>query len=153
MSDGSSLGIGPERAIKTILGDDPAPNKEEEKSPEWWRKRLEEKDDNINGYDAHAEVIAKYMLKAIDETPELANYPVTSILQKPIDWSNPVILVPALDDILIKTHYTNPSHPFRLALSEATGFTYGWAYNIVRFVLGLPEQPNPALITIGEKES
>jgi hypothetical protein len=147
MSDGSQQGVDPERAIKTILGGEPSPSEEEEKSPEYWLKRLAEKDDCIDGYNAHAEVMAKYIVQAYSAKPELKQSPIESVYQKPIDWKNPVILVPDLSTELKKL-YTDEQHPFRRALSAATGFTWGWAFNIARYALGLPPQPNPAIVEI-----
>lgn len=149
MSDGASQGIGAERAIKTILGGEPAPEQEEERSPAFWLERLKAKDDNIGGYEAHAEVMAKYMVLAIEADRTLEQYPISTVYKKPTDWNNPEVITPDLSDVLKERVYTDAGHPFRRALSAATGFTWGWAYNIARYALGLPQQPNPAIITIG----
>lgn len=148
MSDGSQQGIAAERALKTILGGEPAPEKDDHNSPAYWLKRLCEKDDNINGYEAHAEVIAKYILQAYESHPHLKDAPNESKYLEPIDWENPVILTKSLSDQLKQEVYQDPKHPFRQALSEATGFSWGWAFNIARYTIGLPPQPNPAIIEI-----
>lgn len=148
MSDGTQQGIEAERALKTIVGGEPAPKEDEEKSPEFWFKRLTEKDDDIDGYDAHAEVMAKYIIQAYQKYPALTGIPNSSVYLEPIDWDKPVILINNLSDFL-KIVYPDETHPFRKALSEATGFTWGWAFNIARYALGLPPQPNPAMLTIG----
>ena len=147
MSDGTQQGISAGRAIETILGGKPAPVNDDQNSPSYWLTRLREKDDNIDGYDAHAEVMAKYILLAYVQHPHLKDAPNTTIYMEPIDWQNPVILVHALSHRLKDEVYTDKGHPFRRALSEATGFTWGWAFNIARYALGLPPQPNPALLT------
>jgi hypothetical protein len=149
MSDGSQQGISPERAIRTILGGEPAPEKDDESSPGYWLKRLRAKDDNTGGYDAHAEVMAKYILRAYESHPHLQSAPNSTKYVEPIDWNNPVVLERDLSDRLKAEVYTDPAHPFRRALSEATGFTWGWAFNIARYALGLPPEPNPAIIEIG----
>ena len=149
MSDGSQQGIEAERALRTILGGEPAPEKDDHNSPAFWLKRLREKDDNINGYEAHAEVIAKYILQAYDSHPHLKNAPNETKYQEPIDWDNPVVLVKNLSDQIKEEVYTDKNHPFRQALSEATGFSWGWAFNIARYAIGLSPQPNPAIIEIG----
>lgn len=151
MGDGTAQGIGPERAIKTILGGEPAPDDSETKTPAWWLERLLAKDDNIDGYDAHAEVMAKYIVLALRRMPGLAHAPNSAVYlageDGKLDWANMVVLVPDLSDALKKV-YHDKDHPFRQALSEATGFTWGWAFNIARYALGLPPQPNPALLTM-----
>lgn len=150
MSDGSQQGISPERALRTILGGEPAPERDDHNSPAFWLKRLREKNDDIGGYDSHAEVMAKYILKAYDDQPELREAPNSALYLEPIDWENPVILVESLSDRLKRDVYPDPTHPFRQALSAATGFTWGWAFNIARYALGLPPQPNPAIIEVAE---
>lgn len=153
MGDGTQQGIGAERAIETILGGKPAPDKDEEKAPAFWLERLLAKDDNIDGYEAHAEVMAKYIVLALRRMPGLAHAPNTGVYLadengKMVFEPEMVQVLPGLSDALKKV-YADEKHPFRMALSEATGFTWGWAFNIARYALGLPPQPNPALLTIG----
>jgi len=152
MTDGTQQGIEAERALKTILGGRPAPAEEEERTPAFWLARLEAKDDDIGGYEAHAEVIAKYIVKAYRQIPGLVHAPNDSVYFRDehgeTDWDSPKILVRGLSDCL-KDVYTDEQHPFRRALSQATAFSWGWAFNIARYSLGLPPQPNPAIITIG----
>jgi hypothetical protein len=149
MSDGSQQGIEAERALKTILGGDPAPKEDEERSPAWWLKRLKEKNDDVNGYEAHAEVMAKYILEAYEKEPRLKEYPNMRVYQKDKNGNTnyDVVVVQDLSDELRK-FYPDKTHPFRRALSEATGFSWGWAFNIARYALGLPPQPNPAIVHI-----
>ena len=148
MSDGTQQGIGVNRALETIMGGKEPPQESEEKSPQFWLERLINKDDNIDGYDAHAEVMAKYIVQAYKKYPALTGAPNSTVCLEPINWENPIILMPNLSDCLKKV-YSDEKHPFRQALSEATGFTWGWAFNIARYALGLPPQPNPAILTIG----
>lgn len=150
MNDGSQQGISPSRAIHTILGGEPAPVLDDHNSPAYWLKRLTEKDDNINGYDAHAEVMAKYILQAYESHPALREAPCSTVFVEPIDWENMRVLVHSLGDRLKAEVYTDPEHPFRRAYSDATGFTWGWAFNIARYALGLPPEPNPAILSVGE---
>lgn len=151
-NDGSQQGIGPERALKTILGGEPAPEKQDERTPEFWRARLRAKDDDINGYEAHAEVMAKYIMLAIERMPGLARVGNESVYLTDMDgkthYSKETVIVEDLSDVLKKV-YTDENHPFRRALSAATGFSWGWAFNIARYALGLKPQPNPAIVTIG----
>lgn len=147
MSDGSQQGIKADRAIETILGGKRRPSKGKQRSPEWWLSYLKEKNDDIDGYSDHAEVMAKYILEAYKKDSSLTQYPISRIYQEPINWDNPVILSPDLSDKL-KSFYPRKSHPFRKALSEATGFTWGWAFNIARYALKLPPQPNPAIVVL-----
>lgn len=149
MSDGTQQGIGPSRALDTIIGGKPAPEQDDHNSPAFWLRRLREKNDDIGGYDAHAEVMAKYILLAYETHPLLRDAPNEPQYLEPINWDNPVILVQGLSGRLKSEVYPDPTHPFRKALSEATGFTWGWAFNIARYAIGLPPQPNPAIIEIG----
>lgn len=142
------------KAIETILGSKSAPNEDEEKTPQWWLEHLKQKesvlnkDDNTDSYDNHAEVMAKYIIEAYQSQPGLIHAPNKNVYLKPTDWNNPIVLMWDLSDLLEKHIYTNKDHPFRIALSEATGFTWGWAYNIARYALGLPPMANPAIMTI-----
>lgn len=146
MSDGANVGVGPERALDTILGGADQPKEEDSKSPEWWLNYLvNEKDDNIDGYNEHAEVMAKYIILAYQAEPNLTKVPISAIYSKAYDKT----FIPDIGEVLKQHIYTSPSHPFRLALSEATGFSFGWAVNIARFAMKLNQVPNPALITIG----
>lgn len=154
MSDGSRQGIDAERALDTILGGKSALKGDEEKTPAYWKERLAKKNDDIDGYDAHAEVMAKYILEAYIEYPALSGLPISNVFLKgDIDWgrAQDFVLVPSVDGALKKI-YPDDNHPFQRALDEATGFSWGWACNIARYALGLPEKPNPALMTIETKE-
>lgn len=119
---------------------------QEECSREYWFNRLSNKEDNVDGYEEHAEVIAKYILSAYKQYPELTGLPNMTVYLKPIDWDNPIVLIPNLSNVLKKV-YPSEHHAFRRALREATGFSWGWAFNIARFAAGLPPQPNPAITT------
>ncbi len=144
MSDGTQQGIGAERALRTIVGGEPPPGEDEGLSPEQWLRRLEAKDDGIDGYDDHAEVMAKYIVEAYRRVPGLVHAPNVGVYLWEGDEGQ--LLVPGLSDVLKRLY--PEGHPFRRALSEATGFTWGWAFNIARYALGLPPQPNPAIVTV-----
>lgn len=150
MSDGTQCGMGAERALKTILGGAEDSEEGKQKSPEYWLERLENKSDDIDGYDKHAEVMAKYIVQAYKQYPILKSMPNSTVYldNDPKMLEDMVEIVPDLSSCLKKV-YSNESHPFRKALSEATGFSWGWAFNIARYALGLPPQPNPAIMTIG----
>lgn len=150
-SDGTQQGIGAERALETILGGEDAPTEEEKTTPAQWLEILEAKDDSIDGYDAHAQVMAKYIIEAYRAHEGLHHAPNSTVYLHPIDWDNPVVLMPDLTDVMKKV-YPDESHPFRKALSGATGFSWGWAFNIARYALGLPPQQNPALMEIKVKD-
>lgn len=149
MSDGSQQGISADRALGTILGGEPAPKEDEEKSPAWWLARLKAKNDDINGYEAHAEVIAKYILEAYEKDPRLKECPNSRVYGTYPDGKTNYnkVAVPDLSDEMKKV-YPDENHPFRRALDEATGFSWGWAFNIARYAVELPPQPNPAIIEV-----
>lgn len=149
--DGADLGITAERALKTVLGGEESPTKDEGMSPAEMRAMLEAKNDDIGGYDAHAQVMAKYLLKLYDKYPEIVNCPTENVYRKDDNgetiWEGPA-LVNGLDEAA-KREYPDDAHPFQVALDEATGFTWGWAVNAARYCLDLPAVPNPAIVTIG----
>lgn len=160
MSDGSSQGMTAEGALGVILGGDEPPSPDAmdtEHTPDAWAARLLAKDDNINGYDEHAQVLAKYILLAIQRMPMLARLGSEAQYLVDEDDGRPLyerthygtVVVPAIDGPLKDVVYTDPEHPFRRALNAATGFSFGWAVNIVRYALELPPLPNPAIITVG----
>lgn len=130
MSDGAHLGVTAERALETILGGKPEPDGSEHRSPDDMRRMLAEKDDDIDGYDLHAQVLAKYLLRLFEARPELLK-----------------ITSGDLSDVA-KRFYDDEQHPFRLALSEATGFSWGWAVNAARYAMHADPVPNPAIMTI-----
>ena len=125
-------------------------NKTEEArlTPAYWLARLATKDDNIDGYENHAEVIAKYIIEAYRTNPELVilNNRRTYLTDNDGQTQYSIVLVDSLYDALKKVY--GPEHPCSLALAEATGFSWGWAYNTARYALELPLRPNPAIISI-----
>ena len=51
----------------------------EERTPEFWYARLKAKDDNIGGYEAHAEVMAKYIIEAYEKDASLKEAAISNI--------------------------------------------------------------------------
>lgn len=149
--DGADLGITAERALKTVLGGEESPTKDEGMSPAEMKAMLEAKDDDTDGYDAHAQVMAKYLVRLYEKYPEIAYCPTEDVYRKDDNgetiWEGPA-LVTGLSEVA-KREWPDESHPFRQALSEATGFSWGWAVNAARYCLDLPPVPNPAILTVG----
>lgn len=150
MSDGSQQGVSADRALGTILGGEEPPSEEEEKTPQWWLDHLLGREDDVGSYEGHAETMAKYIILAYRRMPGLVHAP-NSPVWLTSEWGDKdydVVVLPDLSDCLKKV-YADEDHPFRKALGEATGFSWGWAFNIARYALELPPQPNPAIITVG----
>lgn len=131
-------------------GDDENQPARERLSPAQMRARLEARTDVIDDYNAHAQIMGKYFLALYLKYPRLAGYPIDSILLrdgngKPI-WDEAPLVV-GLDKIA-RREYPDKNHPFRQALDQASGFSYGWAVNMARYALGLDMLPNPAHVAL-----
>lgn len=153
--DGANMGIGVGRSLETVVGGKDSPEKGDGVTKEEMREQLLAKDDNIDGYDSHAQVMAKYILLALSSKDRkihnLHEAPVSPIMYFPNKDSMDgcVVVCNGLSDILKDHIYQDEDHPFRKALSEATGFTWGWAVNAARYAMGLPSLRNPAIMEIG----
>jgi len=149
--DGADMGIGVKRALETVVGGKESPKKEDGLSSEQMKEKLLNKDDDINGYDAHAEVMAKYIFLAMTSRDRL----IRNLHEIPCEriylWkgNDSTVVCPDLSDVLKEHIYIDKEHPFRKALSDASGFTWGWAVNAARYAAGLPPVRNPAIIEIG----
>lgn len=128
MSDGANLGISATRALKTIIGGEPAPTKEEGKSKEQLIADLLAIDDNYKkastDYDSTTMWLAKQMyLERVagkeGDADAMYQHVKTKFKDKWTDWN-----------------------------VDFTGFMVGFANNLSRHLLDKPEQSNPALITI-----
>lgn len=137
MSDGSSLGIDAERALKTILGGEPQPTGDERQTREQVKARIEQAFQDcvdgvpVTGYGQTADILAGAVLAYFTTREEGWDWPVSG---KP--------------DLYGTVKEASPA-PVRKAFDECTGFQWGWASNTARWVLDLPEHRNPAIITVG----
>ena len=132
-SDGAHSGIGAERALKTILGGEPAPAEDEMESREQVRKRIMAAPGpggewRVETYGQAADAIAKALVFLIEEDPSLLGDDKADGLYDLIEkrW-------PGFDD----------------RIGGASGFQVGWATNCARWLYEQRPVPNPALLTIG----
>lgn len=129
MSDGANLGISATRALKTILGGEPSPTKEEGKSKEQLIADLMAIDDDYKkastDYDSTTMWLAKQMY-------------LERLAGKDGDSS-------AMYDF-VKEKFKDKWKEWNV---DFTGFMVGFANNLSRYLTDKPEQSNPALMTIG----
>lgn len=89
------------------------------------------------GYEGAAESLAHAMLVLIDERPELLKFGPEDDDWARADnqklWEAVKERWPGVDDWL----------------GGITGFQFGWAHNIVRYVVGVDEVGNPAIVELG----
>jgi len=152
MSDGAQQGIGAERALGTILGGQPAPSEDEGMSREALEARIMVAPYPPESYDDAALYTAKFILTALRAHPEIQTAPV----EDAYDFSG-IELGQRMPDVIPLTQKGWPAllkeidpAGYDAAVDEITGFMWGWATNAARYILDLPEVPNPAIITIGE---
>ncbi len=140
MTDGAHLGVGAERALKTILAGDPPPTRDEQMDVDAFRAWIEAAPDSPASYDDAARYAAKRILAFYQANPEAVNVPTNGQYEeRDGEW---VKTGPDLYDLISEA---DPS--FRdLGL---TGFQYGWAVNAARRCWELPPVPNPAIVTVG----
>lgn len=149
MSDGAHQGIGAERALKTILGGEPAPTKDEGADRESMERRILSVTYPPTTYDDAALYTARFILTTLRAHPEIASQPVDSELD--LKNSTPVHIIMSRKgwgDLLKEADPVG----YAAAVEGITGFMWGWAVNAVRYVLDLPAVSNPAIIEIEEPE-
>jgi hypothetical protein len=147
MGDGSHLGVTAERALETILGGAPNPTEEERASRAQVQRRIQNTYMNWNGdewpgYGDAADIIAGAVLDYFLDHPEAQSWPTDRAYEGEGSDRHPV--GPDLYNS-VKEWVTAP---VRKVISECSGFQWGWAVNTARFCCELPEQANPAIMTI-----
>ena len=133
LQDGAHLGVSAGRALDTILGSKPSPEKEERmpnaEFAEWIRSapHILKDTSGDNGYTDASRWLARRYLLLLDEGCEADSHKLWDSFEA--KWP---------DDA-----------------DEAggmTGFMHGWAFNAAKHALNLPPSPNPALLTLEVKE-
>jgi len=160
--DGAHLGVGAERALKTILGGEPAPTEAESESVEAMRARILAAPIASETYDGVATACARLILEAWQRYPRLLEVPFETVYltgddgrmvligDHPADQSV-VPLAPGLHSVLKSVYHGRPDA--LAVLSDLTGFMWGWAVNAALRCIDQPPAPNPALITVGAADS
>lgn len=152
MGDGAHLGVGPMRALKTILGGDPQPSDEERESIEEMRNRiLLITRDQATDYDTISLYAAKLILVFLLDDPSRKDIPTENVYEQDAsgglvisDEGGLVLAEPGLYEVMKQA-----GEPWS-AIGDLglTGFMWGWACNAARRCLELPPVENPAILTI-----
>ena len=155
MSDGAHMGVSADRALETILGGKEQPAKEERQTPRQMLDAIREAPQKPLDYGSAALLYARVLLEAYEAYPELCDHPTESVYLRDASgqmvWAEgggAVVLQPDIYAVLKQIH-PDESCWQRKVMSGLTGFMIGWANNAVRYALGDPPKPNPALGTIG----
>lgn len=130
-ADGAHLGVSAERALKTILGGEPEPTKDEQMDADTFRQWLLSAD-RADTYEESARLCARYLLEYLTAHPEDMQLPLNATLLSEGVWDRAAVAMPDLEEL---------GH-------ELTGFQAGWAFNAARRCLELPPAPNPALLEV-----
>jgi hypothetical protein len=151
MSDGATVGVNAERALKTILGGEPEPGPEEMESVESMRARLLAMDTarEPTGYGDCAEMAAAMVLRWLLEDPERAVGPVES----EYDWTDfdgDMSKPPKV--IAIGWYGRMKADGVDLERLGLSGFMWGWAANAARRCVELPPVANPAILTVSTED-
>ena len=125
--------------------------------PQEWRERLEQhplpgegpdpltrcEGDMDKGYELAAETLAHCMLAVVDKDPTLLD--VTKEKEE-----DPTGFAAASNDKLeAALEAVWPNRVWDDFCGGVTGFQWGWAHNIVRYIYGVDATGNPAIVTIG----
>ena len=156
MSDGAHHGIGAERALKTILGGEPAPTEAETETVEQMRARILSAPIEATSYAGAATACARLILEAWKKYPQLLEVPHKSVYLHSDDgqmfWRDTeprcVVLIPGLHTAL-KALYADREDAQQV-LRDLTGFMWGWAVNAALRCIDQPPAPNPAILTVRE---
>lgn len=147
MSDGAHLGVTAGRAIDTILGGDPPPEKDEGMTPEQMRAFIESDTPAEDSYSEGSRLTAKAMLAFLDKYPQYKHLEADNAHtwgKKPdgsVDYEDYRITGLGLYDAAELAGFDMPD--------GLTGFMVGWAVNAAKYAAGAPPVANPALLTIG----
>lgn len=100
-----------------------------------------------DGYNESARLLGRFILENLRAHADLQDAPIMSKYDLDSwDGNGPApVIVAGLDKRLEVLDYAG----YKQAVDGVTGFMWGWAVNAARYALDLPQQPNPALVTVG----
>ncbi len=155
MGDGSHLGVDADRALKTILGGEPAPSPDEMATPIEVRSRVcRAYLDRIKpeggvpstewpGYGDAADIAAGAVYIFMLCNPEAMEWPTDRKYEGEGYDRHPVG-----PDLYGEVKAFCPEAALNV-IENLSGFQWGWAVNTARYCFGLDERGNPAIISIG----
>jgi hypothetical protein len=169
MSDGSSLGIGPDRALRTILGGEQSPTEAERFTPEQVRAMVAAATPET--YDGATMCMTRAVLRLFAEREETQVWPTAPDYA----WTLPDGTTVSNEDAHARGYfYEGPATTAadgaewkahgpdlyaaakavavgleRAAFEGATGFMWGFAVNQARWLMGQHPGANPAIVTAG----
>lgn len=135
MSDGAHMGIGPNRALETILGGAPPP---------------EVTDPSEQLLKMRADILAA---PRASDPKAMSDYETCamSVAREILEWAWANFERFSDDERVVYDAMKADGVPLQeLGL---TGFQWGWAFNAARAVMSLPPVPNPAIVTVAVDES
>lgn len=144
--DGAHIGVGAERALKTILGGEGQPTEAERRTPQQMAEYLLAPSSGEMDYDEAARVAGGIVLRYLQRHPEDAELEPYDDYTWPDGFDGPSVI----SAHGIKGQMERKEPKARAALSDLglTGFLFGWACNAAKYALGLPPVPNPAIVEI-----
>lgn len=139
-SDGSDLGIDADRALKTILGGEPAPEDDERQTPQQVEARVAAA--RPDSYGGATDCITRAVLRLFAQRPETRAWPTDPSYDHSKTPS--VMLGP---DLFGATKEVADDAESK-AIDGCTGFMWGFAVNQARWLFSLPTHGNPAIISL-----
>lgn len=136
--------------MKTILGGEGQPSEDEKSTPEQMLDMIRSQGFENLDYGTTATAVARLILEAYEKFPEIQDVPKEHVYLR--DGAGQMVwpavhLTADLRGVLKQLHADEPEK--LKVLSDPTGFMWGWAVNAVQYAMLLPEEPNPAIVTIG----
>lgn len=153
--DGADLGVSADRALETILGGAPQP--ERRRTPDEMRAEILACE-GPSDYDGTSRWVARLILEAIAAEPELTTAPCETVYDWDVIKADPRYAnatgsegVEVMSEYVVSRSLYDLLKDRGVPLAELglTGFMWGWAFNAARYCLGLPPEPNPAIVTLG----
>ena len=158
MSDGANLGIGPDRALHTILGGEPPPEEEEGLSREAMQEKIYAASQaEPASYEECGWICARIVLEYLEQHPDDIGLPPDDVY----DWERfradgagsysraEMAKYLLAEGLFERIRVRDAERAKQLDDLGLTDFLWGWGYNAAHHVLALPTAPNPAIVEIG----
>lgn len=149
--DGADLGVGADRALKTVLGGGRSPEPEEQRTPEQLREHIETHR-GPSGYESSANEACHRILLTYEARPEAVQWPAEPeghIEKGPENGGMGRWVHDGPDLYTAVKEQTDGLGDVSMSDLGLTGFQWGWAVNAAKYIVGAPPVPNPAILTVG----